>query len=247
MKANLVVRLVLALDMFLLACLQFLFLFSLMEHFKVGTLNVNGAREAKKRAMIYEVMKIKQIDVLFLQETHSDSSNHIDWRREWEGQAILSHSSTSSGGVGILFSKCFSPLTVEVEEVVEGRLIVVRAKFSTYNMVFMNIYAPTRGTDRNVFLDTICSNLNKCASEDFLFLGGDFNCTQDHSLDRNHFEPHLASQRALTQLVGTHGLVDVWRRTHREERQYTWSHVRDNVVSLARLDRFYCFKHHFNT
>ena len=30
------------------------------------------------------------------------------------------------------------------------------------------------------------------------------------------------------------------------ERQYTWSHCRDDVVSLARLDRLYCFKHNFN-
>ena len=29
-------------------------------------------------------------------------------------------------------------------------------------------------------------------------------------------------------------------------RQYTWSHCRDNLISLARLNYFYCFKHHFN-
>lgn len=31
-----------------------------------------------------------------------------------------------------------------------------------------------------------------------------------------------------------------------DERQYTWAHTRGNLISLARLDRFYCFKHHFN-
>ncbi len=29
-------------------------------------------------------------------------------------------------------------------------------------------------------------------------------------------------------------------------KQYTWAHARDNILSLARLDRFYCFKHHLN-
>ena len=88
--------------------------------------------------------------------------------------------------------------------------------------------------------------LNDCAMEDFLFLGGDFNCTEDVILDRNHAEPHPASQHALKQLVRSHGLVDVWRRMHPDCRQYTWSHIRESRVSSARLDRVYCFKHHFN-
>lgn len=77
------------------------------------------------------------------------------------------------------------------------------------------------------------------------FLGGDFNCTQNDHLDRNHIEPHRESQRALNHLIETHDLVDIWRRLHDKKRQYTWAHVRDNVIYLARLDRFYCFKHHF--
>ena len=38
-------------------------------------------------------------------------------------------------------------------------------------MVFVNIYAPVRGVDRNVVLEQVGTLLNKCASEDFLFLG----------------------------------------------------------------------------
>ena len=65
------------------------------------------------------------MDVLFLQETHSDSLNSTDWSREWEGKVLLSHGSAASAGVGILFARSFSPITVEVEQVVEGRLMVV--------------------------------------------------------------------------------------------------------------------------
>jgi len=55
-----------------------------MNTFRVGVLNVNGARDVKKRPSIYEFMKMKANDVLFLQETHSHSTNEADWRREWE-------------------------------------------------------------------------------------------------------------------------------------------------------------------
>ncbi|XP_047658580.1 uncharacterized protein LOC125139265 [Tachysurus fulvidraco] len=51
--------------------------------------------------------------------------------------------------------------------------------------------------------------------------GGDFNCTQNDLMDRNHTEPHAASKHTLTRLIKTHDLVDVWRRQHGNERQYT--------------------------
>ena len=74
-------------------------------------------------------------------------------------------------------------------------------------------------------------------------MGGDFNCTENETLDRNQAEPHPVSQHALRQLVSSWDLVDVWRRMHTGCRQYTWSHVRENRISFARLDRFYVFKH----
>lgn len=95
----------------------------------------------------------------------------------------------------------------------------------------------------NFFLKSMNHVLNSCSSEDYLFVGGDFNCTDNEVLDRNHAEPHPVSQHALRQLVSSHSLVDVWRRMHTSRRQYTWSHVRDNRIYLARLDRFYVFKH----
>lgn len=47
-------------------------------------------------------------------------------------------------------------------------------------------------------------------------------------------------------MIETFELCDVWRCFHRSQRQYTWLHSRGNTLSLARLDRFYCYEHHFN-
>lgn len=79
-------------------------------------------------------------------------------------------------------------------------------------------------------------------------LGGDFNCTQYDFLDHNHAEPNPASQHSLKQLLYSLGLVDVWRRIHTGCRQHTWSHLKENSISLSRLDLFFffCFKYHFN-
>lgn len=53
---------------------------------------------------------------------HSDVKNAMDWTRELEGSSVLSHNTTLSGGVGILFTKRFSPVSYQVEEVFKDRL-----------------------------------------------------------------------------------------------------------------------------
>ncbi|KAI3364783.1 hypothetical protein L3Q82_000911 [Scortum barcoo] len=65
----------------------------------------------------------------FVQETHSDSSNEMDWRREWPGQVFLSHKQSNSAGVGILFSRAFSPQSVELHHVLPGHALMVKALY----------------------------------------------------------------------------------------------------------------------
>lgn len=91
-----------------------------MDGFRVGTLNVSGAREVKKKKKKGHLCwtRSKRIDVLFLQEVHSDQCNEGEWEKEWEGQVALNHNTTLNGGVGILFSRRFTPSSLEVEQVV---------------------------------------------------------------------------------------------------------------------------------
>lgn len=82
-----------------------------MSEVHLATLNVNGARDIRKRAMLNEVMKQKNLDVILLQETHSDVKNAADWAREFEGTSVLSHHTSTSAGVAVLFAKSFSPIS----------------------------------------------------------------------------------------------------------------------------------------
>lgn len=217
-----------------------------MSDFTISTLNLNGARDVRKRASLFELVKLKSINVMLVQETHSDTLNETDWKREWDGEVVLSHLSRTSGGVAVLFSKNLLPKSQVVEEIIQGRLMVVRATYELFTIVFINVYAPNTGPDRVQFLNELSVVLSQCGPEEFLFLGGDFNCTENDQVDRNHIEPHAASKRAIKQLVEVHSLTDVWREMHNKQRQYTWVQHRENFFSMARLDRFYCFKHHFS-
>ena len=128
----------------------------------------------------------------------------------------------------------------------KGRLLVVKAKYEHFNIVFINVYAPNSGPDRVQFLNELSLVLNQCVPEDYLFLGGDFNCTANDKYDRNHTEPHARSRKAMLARMETHSLSDVWRKFHHNIRQCNWVHSRELVLSLARLDRFYSFMHHFS-
>ncbi len=63
-----------------LRALFFLFPFLFfMGEVNIASVNINGARDIRKRAILYEVFKQKKIDIIFLQETHSDIKNAVEW------------------------------------------------------------------------------------------------------------------------------------------------------------------------
>ncbi len=49
-----------------------------MEALKIGSLNINGGRNSVKHAMVYETTEQKKLDIVFLQETHSDLMNEVE-------------------------------------------------------------------------------------------------------------------------------------------------------------------------
>lgn len=148
--------------------LLFLFLVSLVM--SVSTLNLNGARDMRKRVSVYDLMRMKHLHVLMVQETHSDGSVEIEWKRDWEGEVVLGHLSRTSGVVALLFSKNFLLESFDFQEVVKGRLMVVKAQFECFRIAFVNVYAPNIGLDRDCFFHKLREVLRQCDPEEFLFL-----------------------------------------------------------------------------
>ena len=69
-------------------------------------------------------------------------SRVIQTGTEWEGQVVLSHMSTAHGEVGLLFSRPFFPTSLEGEQVVKGRGLLVRARFDQRMLIFINCLRP---------------------------------------------------------------------------------------------------------
>lgn len=73
-----------------------------MSGIQVASRNINGARQYDKKFKLYEQ---EHVDVVMLQETHSDASNVVDWVTEGDWLVSLSHNSSLSGGVSSLYSQ----------------------------------------------------------------------------------------------------------------------------------------------
>ncbi|KAJ3584279.1 hypothetical protein NHX12_014775 [Muraenolepis orangiensis] len=116
-----------------------------MDTINIGTLNINGGRDRLKRALISEVAAQKHLDVIFLQETHRTSADDTDWGLWWEGPQVLSHGSNCSAGVAVLFKSAANATILSSDEVVKGRLLIVRAEIDSTVVCLINIYAPNQG------------------------------------------------------------------------------------------------------
>jgi hypothetical protein len=56
-----------------------------MQSLKIGSLKINGGgRDRHRRALISEVATQKRVDMLFLQEPHTNPADEMDWGLWWE-------------------------------------------------------------------------------------------------------------------------------------------------------------------
>lgn len=81
-------------DFFFISCLVLFFLvfpyiIFPMSAVNVGTLNLNGARGIEKRALLFELIKHKNLQVTFVQETHSDALMKLNGGRNGRVRCCL--------------------------------------------------------------------------------------------------------------------------------------------------------------
>jgi len=102
--------------------------------------------DGNKLAMVSELFSVKKINIAFLQETHTNLDNESEWRRWWEGASVLSHGTNNSAGIAILFSKDMNINILVVEEIVKGRMLLVKMQYEGSVFALINVYAPNKWT-----------------------------------------------------------------------------------------------------
>ena len=77
---------------------------SFLSVLTVSSINANGWRDNLKREILFDYIVRSKINIVCMQETHSECEDERFWRRQWQGEIHFSHGSRNSKGVAILIS-----------------------------------------------------------------------------------------------------------------------------------------------
>ena len=75
-----------------------------MDNIKVGTFNIRGLKNLKKRRIFFTYLKAKSFDIICLQETHATKNEEYFWQTHFGGKILYSNGTPRSCGVAILIS-----------------------------------------------------------------------------------------------------------------------------------------------
>ena len=89
--------------------------------------------------------------MIFLQETYSTKDVEETWRTEWGGPILFSHGTNHSRGSLVLISSKLKLKVGQVDIDDEGRHILFNAETHGVNLLFGNVYLPTRDKEQLQF------------------------------------------------------------------------------------------------
>ena len=128
------------------------------------SLNVRGLRDVKKRSEVFRWLQTLHNganSIVFLQETHTSDKDLLVWEHEWGSKILMSHGTTNSKGVAILFPKNIN-FKIESEYFdKDGRMLVLCITYEQIEYCLINIYCPTEDHEKNQldFLDALQINI----------------------------------------------------------------------------------------
>ena len=99
---------------------------------KFSTFNCRGLQDNFKRKKIFSYFHKRNDDIIFLQETHSSSTDEKWWSSQWGGHSWFSSFASNSRGVGILVKSSVVVTTKEVILDPEGRYVILDALFDGF-------------------------------------------------------------------------------------------------------------------
>ena len=209
-----------------------------MASLKIGSFNVKGLRDVKKRRKIFQYLHQRNFDIICLQETHSHSDDVGLWSNEFGGRILFSHGSKDSKGVMILIRKNAPVKIGKTFSDLEGRTIACELGYEDKKFSLVNIYAPNK--DDPIFFLSLFIKLAEfeieigCTNKVIL---GDFNLVLDLEKDKQggNKSTHEKAANTLKSYMDDEALCDVWRLKHPDSTLMTWKVLKPKAI-FERLD-----------
>jgi len=219
------------------------------DFFKVASLNIRGRTSTvqgyrqDKWFEINRVMNSHRIAVLAVQETHLTDELATSFELAFETKLRLFHSPLpdmrNAAGVAIVVNKgLLNADGITSTTLIPGRAILTKIPWHAGSTIkVLNVYAPNSGGENEAFWERLNAiTLDNPSLRPDIMLG-DCNLVED-ALDRLPCHPdHPGAVAALGELKYNLDLVDGWRRTFPDRREYSHHHAPN--ASQGRIDRIY--------
>ncbi len=170
--------------------------------------------------------------VVFLQETHSNEG--LEKLEDWK--SFCTTQTSQNTGVAILIRKEIFESFKNIEMDNNGCFILVTCTIKGQLFTLVSLYTPPGNTKPIIKL----INVIEKNAEGILLIGGDFNIALNPYLDRNSEtknKPHLSLKPVVELFMTSFHLVDVWRRFHPIECEFSFKSSKDPVKAVkSRLD-----------
>ena len=154
-----------------------------MPGFGVGSMNCNGLGDSLKLNKVLNWLNLKNDDIIFLQETHSEKVREADWENIWGPNIYFSHGTSNSTGVAILIKRNSNIKVINHIEICCGRAQLLEIEHDTVKFALVNVYCPNN--DDLDFLKKVFHETLGRARDDMIIYGGDWNAVMDESRDRS--------------------------------------------------------------
>ena len=208
-----------------------------MMALSIITINVNGLRDAVKRAGVVQWLQalLSPIDIVCLQEVHCTSVEECTrWFSSTGLFCVVSSGFVHSFGCVVLYCPRLSLIGSWLDA--DGRF--VQCEFSLQAKLFRVacIYAPNRNPARDAFFLDVEVRVHPSVPT---LLCGDFNAVFDRLLDRvgsDPFDTARESSVAHSRLFSSCCVLDIWCYLHLSSNSFTWS--RWNGLVSSRIDLF---------
>jgi exonuclease III len=205
--------------------------------FNICSFNCNGLNNASKRKDVFDYIRNKNWNIIFLQESHLLTKDEHFIRTCWGYEVIVCGNYTNKNGVTILFNNNFEYKVLDVKKDVDGCFIAVSIEFLKKRFTLINLYGPSSG-DKPGFFDSI-TKIIELYNNDAVVIAGDWNCYLDRDLDVRNYASTVnrpRTRKKIMEIMAAYDLYDVFRELYPEKRQYTWRQF--NSIKQSRLDYF---------
>ena len=196
------------------------------DNIQIHSFNTRGLRNHFKRNNIFKWLKTSHAGITMIQETHSISTDHDKWSKEWDGEIFFSHGEANSKGVATLIPKelanCFEHIETKRDN--SGRFLLLDCKISNVQLILINVYCPTKDnpSGQNNFYDYIYEIIDTYSDKNII-LGGDLNTYLNYNIDKKggRMEKQSIYSQNINDLCSEFSLIDIWRIRNPNKHKFT--------------------------